>query len=183
MSDLKQYLVQKRAALLERRAAIQAGEIGPHALYAHASAEGRSGIRRIRIRDFQILSDSTPAFAGYDLGPGSPEILLGSLASCLTHTWLIHAADQELPLESLEVETTAVMDPRNGGPGFEETPVHPHAFAYRVTIVSCATPEAVAAVDAAVRKFCPVLNLFARATEVSGALIHNPPGLSASFAA
>ena len=37
-------------------------------------AMGRSGIREIRIRDFQIISDSKPDLAGYDLGPGADDL-------------------------------------------------------------------------------------------------------------
>lgn len=44
----------------------------PHKLRARTKAEERSGVRRIRIRHHQILSDSPPDFAGYDLGPASP---------------------------------------------------------------------------------------------------------------
>ncbi|MDD2868415.1 OsmC family protein [Neomegalonema sp.] len=175
MSDLQDYLVQKREALLERRAAVAAGGLGVTPFTAQARAEGRSGVRRIRIRDHQIVSDSPPSFAGYDLGPGSPEILLGSLASCLTHTWLIHAADQRLPLESVEAEARGRLDARAGTPGFEDVPVHPHEISFTVRVLSSASPEAVAAVEAAVRKFCPILNLLGRAVEIRGELIHETP--------
>lgn len=75
MSTLREYLVQEREAMLTRRAKFEAGE-GPSRsliLNAHVKAEGRSGIRRIRIRDFQILADTPDDFAGYNFGPGSPE--------------------------------------------------------------------------------------------------------------
>jgi hypothetical protein len=39
-----------------------------------------------------VISDSEADFAGYDLGPSSPELQLGVLGSCLTHTFLIQAA-------------------------------------------------------------------------------------------
>lgn len=175
MSDLNAYLDQKRAALLKRRAAVEAGELGVTPFAAQAQAEGRSGVRRIRIRDFQIVSDSPPSFAGYDLGPGSPEILLGVLASCLTHTWLIQAAAHELPLESVEAETHGQLDLRSGTPGFEEIPVYPHEISYAVRIVSSASPEAVALVEAAVESSCPILNLLRRAVEIRGELIHETP--------
>ena len=74
MSTLREYLVQKREALLARRARARAAGAAPHTLTARVRAEGRSGVRRIRIRDFQTLSDSPPDFAGYNFGPGSPEL-------------------------------------------------------------------------------------------------------------
>lgn len=168
MPDLQDYLIRKRAALLERRAGIVAGTLGLHPITTRARAEGLSGIRRIRIRDFQIVSDSPPAFAGYDLGPGSPEILLGSLASCLVHTWLIHAADQQVPLDELETEVSGQLDARSGRPGFEDVPVYPHNITYRVHVTSPAAREAIEAVDQAVQRLCPVLNLLIRATDVRG---------------
>lgn len=85
MSDLKEYLAQKRDAVLRRRAHARSEGAHPLRLQAQAQAEGRSGVRRIRIRGFQVISDSLPDFAGYDLGPSSPELLLGALSSCLTH--------------------------------------------------------------------------------------------------
>ncbi|MFY3965025.1 OsmC family peroxiredoxin, partial [Achromobacter ruhlandii] len=102
MSTLNEYLGQKREAVLARNAR-DPRTVTPVKLRAHVSAEGRSGVRRIRIRDHQVVSDSPADFAGYDLGPSSPELLLGSLGSCLTHIFLIKAAELELPLDSLEV--------------------------------------------------------------------------------
>lgn len=179
MSGLNEYLSQKRTALLERRAGIEAGKIAVHPIRTQARAENRSGIRRIRIRDFQIVSDSPPDFAGYDLGPGSPEILLGSLSSCLVYTWLIHAADQQLPVEDLEVEISGQMDARSGRPGFEDVPVYPHDISYRVKITSAADRAAVDAMDAEVRLLCPVLNLLSRATEIRGEIILTQPANAA----
>ncbi len=77
MSTLVEYLKQKREAVLARDAAIRRGTVQALDLKATVTAEGRSGIRRIRIRDFQLVTDSPPSFAGYDLGPGSPELQLG----------------------------------------------------------------------------------------------------------
>ena len=50
-------------------------------LTAQVTAEGGSGIRRVRIRDFQIITDAKTAMAGYDLGPRAPEVLLGALGT------------------------------------------------------------------------------------------------------
>src|SRR6202167_3226349 len=111
LSTLIEYLDQKRRALLERRARIADGRLGPVSLKASATEEGRSGVRRIRVRDFQVLTDSPPDFAGYDLGPSSPELQLGVLGSCLNHSYLIQAAALEVPIDSIEVEVEAIIDP------------------------------------------------------------------------
>ena len=85
MSTLNDYLIEKRAAVLARDARIAAGTFEPVRLAASVSAEGRSGVRRVRIREHQIISDSPPDFAGYNLGASSPEQQLGVLGSCVTH--------------------------------------------------------------------------------------------------
>jgi uncharacterized OsmC-like protein len=119
MSHLNDYLAEKRAAVQARDAAIEAGTAQPVQLKASVRAEGRSGVRRLRIREHQIISDSPPDFAGYNLGPSSPELQLGVLGTCVTHIFLIQAAARQVPLESLEVEVTGVIDPRGGRPGHE----------------------------------------------------------------
>lgn len=183
MSDLNDYLAQKRAALHARRARVAAGGASKALLRASAVAEGRSGVRRIRIRDHQVISDSPSDFAGYDLGPSSPELLTGALSSCLTHTFLIHASDLGVPLESLGAEVTSTIDARAGSKGNEHIPIHPHDFEYVVTLVSSAAPEAIAALHERVQTFCPILNLLRRAIEVKGSVIHRTPEANAKSAA
>jgi uncharacterized OsmC-like protein len=167
MSTLNEYLAQKRAAILARRAK---NFTEPSRIKARVSAEGRSGVRRIRIRDFQVISDSGPDFAGYNLGPSSPELQLGVLGSCLTHVFLIHAADRGVPLDSLEVEVSGQLDPRAGRPGFEQIPVYPHNLSYTVHITSPASSEEIAALHEAVERACPILNLLLNPQQISGTI-------------
>lgn len=178
MSTLAEYLIQKRDALLRRKARARSGEARPLPLQAQAHAEGRSGVRRIRIRDFQIVSDSPPDFAGYDLGPSSPELLLGALSSCLTHTYLIQAADQQIALEDVSVEVHGLLDPRAGTPGHENTPIYPHVLAYTVRLTTDVT--ALDALNAAVERFCPILNLLRQGVEVRGTVERVPASRAAA---
>ena len=159
MSQLNDYPAEKRAAVLARNAAIEAGSAQPLQLKAHVRAEGRSGVRRLRIRDHQVISDSPPDFAGYNLGPSSPELQLGVLGTCVTHIFLIQAAERQVPLESLEVEVTGIIDPRGGKPGHEHTPIWPHEIGYTVHIDSPASREDIDALFEAVERNCPILNL------------------------
>ncbi|MGJ7511251.1 OsmC family protein [Variovorax sp. GT1P44] len=159
MSQLNDYLAEKRAAVLARNAAIEAGSAQPLQLKAHVRAEGRSGVRRLRVRDHQIISDSPPDFAGYNLGPSSPELQLGVLGTCVTHIFLIQAAERRVPLESLEVEVTGIIDPRGGKPGYEQTPIWPHEIGYTVHIDSPASRQDIDALFEAVERNCPILNL------------------------
>ncbi|MEA2511257.1 MAG: hypothetical protein QOJ59_744 [Thermomicrobiales bacterium] len=171
MSQLQEYLRQKRTALLARREKAATTDPVPHALSARVRAEGRSGVRRIRIRDFQVLSDSGPDFAGYNLGPSSPELQLGVLGSCLTHVFLIQAADREVPLDAIEVEVTAQMDPRAGKPGFEQIPIYPHQISYTVELESPASDQQIAELHAAVERACPILNLLLNPQKIAGTIV------------
>ena len=172
MSNLNEYLEEKRHALRELYTQLEATGAGPHTLKAAVRAEGRSGVRRIRIRDFQIISDSGPDFAGYDLGPTSPELLLGVLGSCLTHVFLIQAALHHVPLDSLEVEVTGQIDPRAGQPGHEDIPVYPQNISYTVHITSQATEIQIKALHEAVERACPILNLLIKPQQINGTVVH-----------
>lgn len=169
MSDnLNEFLAEKREAIIQRQ---QVAPGGPNMLRASTRAEGRSGVRRIRIRDFQIISDSGPDFAGYNLGPSSPELQLGVLSSCITHVFLIHAAQRNVPLDSLEVEIQAEMDGQAGKPGFEHVPVYPHNIAYTVHLSSPASDEEIAALHEAVERSCPILNLLINPQQINGSIV------------
>jgi uncharacterized OsmC-like protein len=171
MSTLVEYLKQKREAVQARDLAVRRGSAGAIELKATVTAEGRSGIRRIRIRDFQLISDSPPSFAGYDLGPSSPELQLGILGSCLNHTYLIQAAVLQIALESIEVEVTARIDPRARQTGHESTPVYPHAIAYTVRLSSPASDADIAKLTKAVEESCPILNLLRSPQQIEGSVL------------
>jgi len=174
MSNLNEYLAQKRAALLARRAKVAAGTSEPHLIKAQVNAEGRSGIRHIRMRDHHVISDSPYDFAGYNLGATSPELQLGVLGSCLTHIFLIQAADKGVPLDELAVEVTGQLDPRAGTPGNEQIPVYPHNLAYTVHIKSSASSEALADLHQAVERVCPIFNLLLHPQTIQSRLVHTP---------
>ena len=171
MSSLNDYLVQKHDAILIRHAKVAAGETTPVSLRAEVHAEGRSGIRHIRIREHHILSDSPYDFAGYNLGPSSPELQLGVLGSCLTHVFLIQAAIAGVPLEELTVEVTGQIDPRGGVPGHEDVPVYPQKISYTVQVRSSASADTLADLHRVVERVCPILNLLVNPQQISGTLV------------
>ena len=172
MSHLNEYLSEKRAAVLARSAAIEAGTAQAARLKASVRAEGRSGVRRLRIREHQVISDSPLDFAGYNLGPSSPELQLGVLGTCVTHIFLIQAAERQVPLESLEVEVTGVIDPRGGKPGHEVTPIWPHDIGYTVHIDSPASRAEIDALFEAVERTCPILNLLRHPQSIRAEVRH-----------
>jgi uncharacterized OsmC-like protein len=170
MSTLRDYLLQKRAALLKGREKT-AAEDWPHRLQAKVKVEGRSGVRRIHIREHQVLSDSDRDFAGYNFGPGSPELQLGVLGSCLAHIFLIQAADRQVPLDSLEVEVSCEIEPRAGQKGFEQVPRYPHNIEYTVHVESPASADEIGSLHAAVEAVCPVLNLLVNPQQIKGSVV------------
>lgn len=171
MSTLNEYLGQKRQAILARRAKRKLGATEPFTLQAHVKAEGRSGIRRIRIRDHQVIMDSPYDFAGYNLGPNSPELQLGVLGSCLTHIFLIQAADKGVPLDELEIDVTGQVDVRAGTPGYEHIPVYPQNISYTVYVKSSASPETLADLHETVERVCPIFNLLIHPQTINGSLV------------
>ena len=169
-AGLAGYLAAKRAAMAPY--ALHASRHGvPEAvepLRATARVAGRTGIREVRLREFRLISDSGPDFAGFDLGPSSPELLLGSLSSCLAHTWLIHAALQDVAIESLEVDVSAQMQAASAAFPHSSLPSYPFDFGYEVRVGYRGDPANLDRVHEAVRERCPILALLSRATTVTG---------------
>jgi len=176
MGSLIEFLQQKRNALLARRklAEAQPDHAGTK-LQAKVRAMGRSGVREIRIRDFQVISDSPPDFAGYDLGPSSPELQLGVLGSCITHIALIQAADLQISLHALEVEVEGEMHPLAGRPGYEQVPIYPHNIRYKLLIESDETEETLQALYESIEKVCPIFNLLRQPQHIEGRLVISRP--------
>jgi uncharacterized OsmC-like protein len=173
MTTLNEYLVQKRAAwLAKREAARNDPAVTAVQLKANVRALGRSGVREIRIRDFQVISDSPADFAGYNLGPASPELQLGVLGSCLTHITLIQAAERQLRIDSIDVEVTGEQNPLAQQPGFENVPIFPHNIRYTLNIASPEAPETIRALHDAVEAVCPIFNLLKQPQTILGELHH-----------
>lgn len=173
MSDLNGYLAHKRTALQARNARIDSGEIGIGTLKASVSAEGRSGVRRVRIRDHQVLVDNGVDFAGYDLGASAQELVLGALGACVTHVFLIQAAAAEVPLDAVHVEVSAKVDPRASREGHAGIPVAPYDLGYVIHVESPASRETVEALLEKVERVCPILSLLQNPQSVKAVLHHS----------
>lgn len=132
--------------------------------------EGRSGIRRIAIRNHQILADSPPEWAGYNLGASAPEILLGALGACLSHMYLVVAGIKKLQIHKLEIETSGELDLRKGGQNHEDQVPGIDNIHYVVYIDSELTNEQLETLRQDVEKVCPLYNL-----------IKNPNSISSDF--
>ncbi|RJG40608.1 OsmC family protein [Mesorhizobium sp. DCY119] len=161
-SGLTKYIRYKRKRLDEQ--AKQPG--GPSRLEARAVAEGRAGVRRIFIREYQVISDGRQAGGGFDLGPAPGELLLGSLAACLNHGFLIQAALLDLELDAVEVEVEASIAPGVIGVASAE-PVE-LGLAYTAKIISQASDEQLEYLRKRVELNSFVFNVVTRGSSVAG---------------
>lgn len=171
-STIREYLPAKRAARARLVDRVCGGDTAPVSVGATVEVAGASGIRQIRIRQHTVLSDSSAEYAGFDLGPTSPELQLGVLGSCIAHTLLIHAAAQELVLDAVRVQVSAQLDPRGGVEGFDDAAKQPTDLHYTLHITSPESAEAIETLVAHVDAVCPVLNLLRAPATVSGGLEH-----------
>lgn len=158
MGTLNEFLAEKRVAVQTLRKAA-AEDPTPRPMQACCRVLGRSGVRDVRIRDYQIVTDTPPYFAGYGLGPSAPELMLGALASCLAHTALIVAAEGELALDALTVELSCKMHPFAQSSGLEHIPIPPHDICYTLHIEAPEPAERLATLHDQVRTRCSLYNL------------------------
>jgi uncharacterized OsmC-like protein len=163
---LREFLIEKRAALLRR----QRGD-GPRespTLRAHVRVEGGTGLRHVRVGDhrFQFLHDTARTLAGFDLGPTVEEHQLGVMGTCLTHIFEIQAAQRQVPLDGLEVEVKGTLTARTNGEGARLRDVR-----YTVFITSPAAAGEIDGLRQAVESVCPIYNLLKDPQAISGRVI------------
>lgn len=106
-SGLRKYLAHKKAAMDAAAAEKPRGDQWRETVEAVCVADDETGVRKLRMREWELIGDSGPAFGGQSLGPSSPELLCGVVSTCLTHMYLIGAAHLDVPLDHVEVRVTA----------------------------------------------------------------------------
>lgn len=160
MTGLRDYLVHKVAAIRNLAASKPDAANWRETVSATCVADDRTGVRKLRIRDWQFIGDSGPGFGGFSLGPSSPEILCGVISTCLTHTYEIGAAMAGIPLDRIEVRVAAENnDARFGGLATED-PATPFNITADVTLEAPeASPEQVAELHRYASANCPLTNL------------------------
>jgi uncharacterized OsmC-like protein len=135
-------------------------------LKATSHVAGNTGIRPVRMGEHTVVTDSAPALAGHSLGPSAPELLLGALASCLAHTYLLQAALLQISLDSVAVDIRGTLD-MTGVVGLPcDRPITLEHIRYTPHITSPATPQELARLHAAVDAACAVLNTLRSPMEV-----------------
>jgi uncharacterized OsmC-like protein len=139
-------------------------QLSPVVLSARTTAEQRAGVRRMRIRGHQIISDSDYSFAGYSLGPGSPESALTVIASDIADTYLNQAALKGVPLDSLGVSITTLPDSIRP----TKRVVYPHNIFYTIYVKSPATDKQLEELRLLTEKYSPIYNLLSTTQVVKG---------------
>jgi uncharacterized OsmC-like protein len=180
MSELDIYLDRKRRLMTAvRDAAPTDAAERQQKLSAQVIAEGSSGIRRVKIRDFQIVTDTGPAIGGFDLGPRAPELLLGALGSCISHTILIQAALQQIPIDSLVVDVSGEIDSLAG---HTDIPGGVSKLEYTVSVESPASASQIAGLTGLLGAICPVHNVVEHAQPLSATVFLNGEPVEAAAA-
>ena len=132
-------------------------------------------MRRLTIRDFQVLSDSQRSLAGYNLGAGSWDTEVGVLASSVADEFLIQAAATGTPLDALDVVFTSEPDDAATAKANPGRVSYPRNLRYTAYIVSAATDEQLEDLRRTVERVSPVLNLVTERQEIAhGKVFHTP---------
>jgi uncharacterized OsmC-like protein len=156
--QLTYYLERKAAAIEARRADWTAARAKAVVrLSASSTLAGNTGVRQTRMGEHVMVSDSAPGMAGHALGPTAPELLLGALASCLLHTYVIQACLLNVALDTVEVEISGSIDMSVviGMPG--DAPLISD-LTYTAHLTGPLSDDDMARMHAAVDSSCPVLN-------------------------
>lgn len=168
MAKLDSYLSRKVGALADRRADYTANpEAAIISLKASSKVAGITGARPTRMGEILFITDSAPGLAGHGLGPTAPEMLLGALASCLVHTYLIQAAIMNIPLDHVEIEVIGKLD-MTGVVGLPyQNPPRLQDISYTAHVETTASAKDIQNMHDAVEETCPVLNTIRYPVEVT----------------
>lgn len=160
MTGLRDYLIDKAAAIRSLAASKPDPADWRETVSATCVADDRTGVRKLRIRDWQFIGDSGPGFGGFSLGPSSPELLCGVISTCLTHTYEIGACLMGIPLDRIEVSVTAENnDARFAGLESDDPPV-PFNISAKVTLAApSASDQQLAQLHRYASERCPLTNL------------------------
>ena len=170
---LRDFLVEKRQAILRRQARAKASAtVGTGGgLRAVAHVEPNTGIRNTRTGtgNYQILHDSRASQLGYGIAPTVEQHQVGVLGTCLTHIFEIEAAKAQVVLDGLELRSSATLSPRLGGDA--ANPPRFQNIAYSVRIESPASADQIDKLRAAVEGACPIYNLLKDAQPIDGRIV------------
>lgn len=157
---LRDYLRQKARAMRAAAVAKPRPEQWRETVSATCVADDATGVRKLRIRDWEIIGDSGPDFGGWSLGPSSPELLCGVISTCLTHTYLMAAASLDIPLDRVELTVISTNNDAHFLGIAGDGPDVPFDITARVSLdADDATAEQVATLHRYAAERCPLSKL------------------------
>lgn len=137
----------------------------PVKLTGTVTAISRTGIRRLRIRNFQLLSDGGREAGEFNLGAGSWPSVVAALGSALAGDYLVQASVKGIPIDNLELIFTS--KPGTAPSQTTGTQVtYPRNLNYIVFITSPATDAQLEDLRQTVERVSPVYHLVADAQKV-----------------
>lgn len=161
-NSLRDYLVRLRSSLYLAKSNPELAE--PVKLSATVTAESRSGVRRLRIRNFQYLSDGPRSSGEFNLSPGSWPSLVGVLGSAVAEEYLTQAAVKGIPLDELEVVFTSTPGTAPSTSTGQQV-TYPRGLAYTAYIVSPASDAVLEDLRQTVERTSPVIHLITQHQE------------------
>lgn len=132
----------------------------PLKLTGTVTAVSRTGIRLLRIRNFQLLSDGGREGGEFNLGAGSWPSMVGALGSALAGDYLVQAAIKGIPIDGLElIFTSKPGSAPSQSSGTQVT--YPRNLNYIVFIESPATDAQLEDLRKTVERVSPAFHLVA----------------------
>jgi uncharacterized OsmC-like protein len=174
--SVRDFEVRLRSALFLLKGRQEMNE--PLKLTGAVTAVSRSGIRLLRIRNFQLLSDGGREAGEFNLGAGSWPSVVGALGSALAGDYLVQAAVKGIPLDDLELIFTS--KPGTAPSQTTGTQVtYPRNLNYIVFIQSPATDAQLEDLRKTVERVSPVFHLVTDAQKIDhGKLYYTQTPLS-----
>jgi len=161
--SLRDFEARLRSSLFLLKAQPEMNE--PLKLTGTVTAISRTGIRRLRIRNFQLLSDGGRESGEFNLGAGSWPSVVGALGSALAGDYLVQAAVKGVPLDDLELIFTS--KPGTAPSQTTGTQVtYPRNLNYIVFIKSPATDAQLDDLRKTVERVSPVFHLVTDAQKI-----------------
>jgi uncharacterized OsmC-like protein len=125
-----------------------------------------------KTRKFVVTADAPPGLGGVDAGPAAVEVLLASLAGCLTSGIAANAALFDVPIDGLDIDLEADLDLR-GIFGHDKSVRNGFSdIRYAVTIRSSAPEDKVRRCKETIDRKSPVLEVLTNPVKITSSFVH-----------
>jgi uncharacterized OsmC-like protein len=150
--------------------AIQSGAKNSVATFSADTHLVKDVLTNARVRNFSFNIDEPHELGGSDSAPNPVEYVLASLGACQEILYSAYASFLGIDLENVQVKVKGTLDlkglfglDKSVRPGFQKVE-------YETTITSSADEKQLHELANIVETHCPVLDIIANKTEVSGQL-------------